>query len=216
MTPILKTEAFILAGGKSSRMGRDKGLIEIDGRPMTAHLIDTLKNLGMTPGIISNNPAYEQFGLPVIPDIIKDQGPLGGLYTTMRWTRAANVLLVSCDMPFVSEEALKSLLDAIQPGRIVAAKVNDRLNPMPAIYPIRLKEKIKSLILAQKLKMSQWLSEQNPVVVTLGMKPYRIRATDSDELGDQFININTPDDLRHLGHKQHKLKENPDKTKDII
>ena len=189
MTPILKTEAFILAGGKSSRMGRDKGLIEIDGRPMTAHLIDTLKHLGMTPGIISNNPAYEQFGLPVIPDIIKDQGPMGGLYTAMRWARAANVMLVSCDMPFIGPAALKSLLNAIQPGRIVAAKVNDRLNPMPAIYPRLLEEQVKELILANKLQLCRWLSEQNPVIVAL-------------ENTHEFLNINTPVDLRDLKHNQ--------------
>ncbi len=199
MKPILQTEAFILAGGKSSRMGRDKGLIEINGRPMTAHLIDTLKNLGMIPGIISNNPAYEQFGLPVIPDIIKDQGPLGGLYTAMRWTRAANVLLVSCDMPFIGAAAIKRLLDAIQPGRIVAAKVNDRLNPMPAIYPRLLEEQVKDLILAHKLQLCRWISEQNPVIVPL-------------ENMHEFLNINTPVDLQDLSHKQQKLKENPDKN----
>jgi molybdopterin-guanine dinucleotide biosynthesis protein A len=214
MIPIGQPEAFILAGGKSSRMGRDKGLIEINGRPMIAYLIETLHNLALKPLIISNNPAYQQFGLPVLPDIIKDQGPLGGLYTAMHHSQAASVMLLSCDMPFIGEEALKKLMEAIQPGRIVATQMSGRLNPMPAIYPSRLEEQVKSLILAQKLKMSQWLSEQNPVVVALGKKPDWTEASDSDELGDQFININTPDDLYNLSHIQDKLKERPDKTKD--
>jgi molybdopterin-guanine dinucleotide biosynthesis protein A len=216
MTPIFHTEAFILAGGKSSRMGRDKGLIEINGRPMIAYLIETLRNTGLKTIIISNNSDYGQFGLPVLPDIIKDQGPLGGLYTAMHHTRAACVMLLSCDMPFIGEEALKKLLETIQPDRIVATQMKGRLNPMPAIYPSRLEEQVKSLILAQKLKMSRWLTEQNPVVVALDNKPVSKETSNSGYSGEEFININTPDDLQNLSRKHRKTQENPDNTKDPI
>lgn len=216
MATKLQTEAFILAGGKSSRMGRDKGLIEINRRPMIAYLIETLHNLGLETSIVSNNSYYGQFGLPVLPDIIKDQGPLGGLYTAMHHAKAANVLLLSCDMPFIGEEALQKLLGALQPDQIVATLMNGHLNPMPAIYPCRLEEQVKSLILAQKLKMSRWLSEQNPVVVALDNKLRSKETNDSGYFGEEFININTPDDLLNLSHKHRKTGEKLNKTKDSI
>ena len=209
MTAILQTEAFILAGGKSSRMGSDKGLIEINGRPMTAHLIDTLQDLGIITSIISNNSDYQQFGLPVLPDIIKDQGPLGGLYTAMRWTRTTNVLLLSCDMPFLGSEAITTLLEAIQPGKIIAAQMNGRLNPMPAIYPSILEEKVKSLISEHKLQLCRWISEQNPVVVSLENGPKPDEGNNFSYFEERFVNLNTPEDIDNLNRKHYKAQDNP-------
>lgn len=68
-------DAHILAGGKSSRMGADKGLLLFKGKPLIERVIEQLYPLFKTICIVSNNREYERFGLQVIEDLIKDIGP---------------------------------------------------------------------------------------------------------------------------------------------
>ena len=86
---------FILAGGKSSRMGRDKGLVPLKGRPMISYLIDTIVGLDLPVSIISNESGYESFGYPVFPDLVKDKGPLGGILSAFSNTETDHCLILS-------------------------------------------------------------------------------------------------------------------------
>jgi len=79
-----KITGIILAGGKSSRMGMDKGFCALNGKPMVQYAIDILEQTCDSIIICSNNSDYELFDLPVIPDIIKDIGPMGGIYSGLK------------------------------------------------------------------------------------------------------------------------------------
>ena len=76
----------ILAGGKSSRMGFDKGLAILNGKPMIQYVIDVFEKLGLDIIIISNSPGYETFGYPIYNDLIPEKGPVGGIYTCLLYT----------------------------------------------------------------------------------------------------------------------------------
>ena len=106
----MRITGVILAGGKSSRMGTDKGLLELNGKPLIQYAIDTLKSIGLEIIIISNNSDYEQFGFPVYPDIIPDKGPIGGVYTALSYSSTEKNLIVSCDTPFLSKKLLNYLI----------------------------------------------------------------------------------------------------------
>src|SRR6266568_5804271 len=90
-------EICILAGGLSSRMGRDKSRLRLGGRTLLAHIRTTAKVIGLPHRIIRR-------------DLVTQCGPLGGLYTALVTSRADATLFLSCDMPFVSTGLLEMLL----------------------------------------------------------------------------------------------------------
>ncbi len=83
----MQATGIILAGGKSSRMGEDKGLVLLNGKPMIQYVIEALKGVVSDIIIISNNASYNKFGIPVYPDIIKDKGPVGGIFTGLHHSK---------------------------------------------------------------------------------------------------------------------------------
>ncbi len=98
---------FVLAGGRSSRMGRDKALLPLDGRTLIDRVAGLVQRAAGNVTLIAPEGRY--MGYPVIPDLIANQGPLGGLYTALSATKASWNLLVACDMPGVTLEFLENL-----------------------------------------------------------------------------------------------------------
>lgn len=75
----------IMAGGQSSRMGTDKAFVQLDGRPLIAHLLERVADLGQRETfIVTNQPAeYAPLGLPLHADVLPGKGSLGGIYTAL-------------------------------------------------------------------------------------------------------------------------------------
>src|SRR5882724_1066931 len=90
-------EICILAGGLSSRMGRDKSRLRLGGRTLLAHIRATAKTVGLPHRIIRR-------------DLVVHCGPMGGLYTALMTSRADATLFLACDMPFVSAGLLEMLV----------------------------------------------------------------------------------------------------------
>ncbi|MDX9905719.1 MAG: molybdenum cofactor guanylyltransferase [Bacteroidales bacterium] len=101
---------IILAGGRSSRMGHDKGLISFHGKLLVQYSIDVFEKLCREILISSNNLEYEQFGYPVIPDVTGEIGPMGGLYSGLLKSTNKINLVLSCDMPFVTGNIFQRLI----------------------------------------------------------------------------------------------------------
>ena len=102
---------IILAGGKSSRMGTEKGLILYKNKPFVKHIIEAMKPLVNNIIIICNTRAYERFGFKCYEDLIKNTGPLAGIYTGLSYSKTDNNLIVSCDIPLVNTVVLQKLID---------------------------------------------------------------------------------------------------------
>ena len=96
-TPPAEVEICILAGGLSTRMGRDKANLRIGGRTLLAHIRSTAKALGLPVRVIRC-------------DLVPRCGPLGGIYTALKTTAADAVLFLACDMPCVTETLLQTVL----------------------------------------------------------------------------------------------------------
>lgn len=126
--------AYILAGGKSSRMGTDKGLLLFEGKAMIQYVIEQLQPVFEKLVIVSNNPEYEKFGLEVIPDLIKDIGPAGGIYTALKHSDTQLNFMVSCDMPFVTQEAIAFIIENKNDSQIILLENQGKLEPLFGIY----------------------------------------------------------------------------------
>lgn len=166
MEPSPSIEVFVLAGGKSSRMGRDKGLVPLNGQPMISYILKVLEELALPISIITNRSGYESFGYRVLKDEIQEQGPMGGLYTALQNSSAGSILLVGCDMPLASMEAFCLLIGAAKAGRIAVASAGERINPLFALYPKELVVKVKESLDQGELKMTDLILKNAPILVT--------------------------------------------------
>ena len=128
---------LILAGGASRRMGRNKALLTLGGRPLIQRVVDALQAVSDEVLIIANQPdPYRFLHLPIIPDIQPGYGPLMGLYSGLQAARGELALLVAVDMPFLAPEFLRFLLAQAQEhdADVVIPEAEGRLHPLCAVY----------------------------------------------------------------------------------
>lgn len=129
--------AAVLAGGASTRMGRDKALIEMEGTSLIERQLRLLASL--RPAELWLSGRYLLSGMPAgirtVPDRVAGQGPLGGLDAVLSSMGAAQVLVIAVDMPCLSEPFLRALLDARIDGKGIVPLAADGLEPLAAVYP---------------------------------------------------------------------------------
>jgi molybdopterin-guanine dinucleotide biosynthesis protein A len=117
----------VLAGGRSRRMGRDKALLEVGGRPLAVVVADALRGAGAEPvfAVGGDAPGLGRWGLPVLPDDHPGEGPLGGVLTALRRSAAPVVAVLACDMPGARPEAVAAVVGALaaHPAAAVALPV---------------------------------------------------------------------------------------------
>jgi len=131
--------AIILAGGKSTRMGRDKALLPIGGRPMIEGIIEQLRTV-FSEVIISaaDDSKYSFKGVTVIPDEVADEGPFQGIICAMRRARFPVCLVISCDIPEVPVRLVRRMI-ALAHNADGAVPVRDGYpEPMFAVYSKKL------------------------------------------------------------------------------
>ena len=152
----------ILAGGESSRMGRNKALETLGNKPVIAHVIDSLKPLSRNLFIVAGDvAAYERFGLPVCADQYGFRSSLVGVYSALAASRHEHCFTVACDMPFV-EPDLVSLLLSLASGRDAVVPVSARgREPLHAVYSRSCLGPMRERIESGALALSDLLDSLN-------------------------------------------------------
>ncbi|MCL4167425.1 UNVERIFIED_CONTAM: hypothetical protein GTU68_012318, partial [Idotea baltica] len=102
---------IILAGGKSSRMGTDKGFLFLNNKPFVQYSIDALMPLVSEIIIVSDNPDYDVFGFKRINDSTKNAGPVAGICSGLEASSTDYNLILSCDIPLISSQILERLIN---------------------------------------------------------------------------------------------------------
>jgi molybdopterin-guanine dinucleotide biosynthesis protein A len=147
--------AIIMAGGDSTRMGQDKGLLLLEGRPLLARLRDRLVPVFDEVLVSANDPArYAFLGVPVIPDRIPAQGPLMGLASALEAASRELALVVACDIPEPDMNLAHRMLaradgfDAVVPRLTVTGTSHRRtpLEPLFAVYRKRLAPTLRDML----------------------------------------------------------------------
>jgi molybdopterin-guanine dinucleotide biosynthesis protein A len=128
--------AFILAGGKSTRMGSDKAFVEYGGRTLLARALDLARSVTPNVRVVGSAEKFAPFA-PVVEDIFRDCGPLGGIHAALRSSLSELNLMLAVDTPLVSWALLQYLISQARATRdaIVVVPVSDeRRQPLCAIY----------------------------------------------------------------------------------
>ncbi|MDQ7093173.1 molybdenum cofactor guanylyltransferase [Desulfosporosinus sp. PR] len=187
--PKLKATGVLLAGGKSSRMGKNKAFLELEGQPLAERSVQVLKEVFSEVLISSNTPElYTDFNVPVIQDRIPDRGPLEGLCQGLAAASFATVFFVACDMPFLQKELIRFQFSWTPRYDIVVPRLRTGLHPLHAFYNRRCLPHIKDNLEAGRLKIVDLYS-----VCSVGYVDDSDLAGFSD-LEDVFCNVNTPED----------------------
>lgn len=183
--------AVILAGGQSSRMGTNKALAQVGGRPIIERVVERVRPLVDELVIVTNTPeVYAWLGLPVFTDLIADKGPLGGLYTAIASTHGQHTLAVSCDQPFLNTELLRYLVDLRAGFDVVVPLAPDGYpQSMHAVYGKGCLVPIRAKIDADRLKVIGFFGE----VRVREVPAEEVRHFDPER--NSFVNVNTPEDL---------------------
>lgn len=188
-TKIKNANGYILAGGKSSRMGTDKGLLLFEGKAMIQYVIEQMQPIFDKLVIVSNNPEYEKFGLEVIPDLIKDIGPAGGIYTALHHSEAKLNFMVSCDMPFVTQEAIAFVVKNADENQIVLLENQGKLEPLFGLYAKDCEAVWLQLIQQNTIKLQDMVSYFKLKIIPI---------ENNEIFADSFFkNINTKEDFNN-------------------
>ena len=138
---------IILAGGKSSRMGTDKGLQELCGKPLISYAIQVLSGLCETIVISSSSDAYKSFGYKLVADEFPGIGPMGGIYSALKQSKTEKNLVLSCDLPFVTEELFSFILKNSDGFEVsVPCEGNRHYEPLCAFYRLSVLDKMTEFI----------------------------------------------------------------------
>lgn len=181
----------ILAGGRSRRLGRDKATLVLAGKPLALWVAESLMPRTTELWLVTNTPlAHADLGLPILQDLLPDQGPLGGLRTALFFSRTPWVLAASVDNPFLLPEMLEALAaQASRTRRPAVVFRSDRgLEPFPGLYHVRLLTRLTEYLQTRR-HVRPFLESLKPETLAFegGVVPMRRPAP--------FFNINTPEDL---------------------
>lgn len=141
--------AALLAGGQSSRMGREKALLEIDGTTLWQLQYKKLEKLAGVAGevlISAREEIAEKIGLPIITDRIAGLGPLGGLEGVLSVASYERVVVLGVDMPRMTSDYLQSLLEESREGCGVVPQINGYFEGLAAVYPRSLLPLVREVL----------------------------------------------------------------------
>ena len=152
---------FILAGGKSSRMGTDKALLMFQDKPLLLHMIKLVEPFCSTITVSGINMGYEHFGVDLIPDLFPDCGPISGLYSSLCYSEKEWNFFVSVDVPFVNDELFVSLISNIGESDCIIPKHISRVEPLIGLYHRRTRFVIEEMIASGDYRLTNMISKLN-------------------------------------------------------
>jgi molybdopterin-guanine dinucleotide biosynthesis protein A len=194
--PIPDVSAFILAGGKSSRMGRDKAFVELEGRTLLSRALEIARSV--TPNVsIVGDPAKFAAHAPVIEDIFPNCGPLGGIHAALRSSSTDLNLVLAVDVPFFPTALLEYLIERARENNaiVTVAQTAGRYQPLSAIYRRNFADLAEKALRGGRYKIDSLFPSTNTQTIT----EEELRAAGFSQT--VFRNLNTPKELAKASEK---------------
>lgn len=179
---------IILAGGKSSRMGTDKGFLILDKKSFIQHSIDALKPLVSEIIIVSDHPDYDILGYKRVIDTIKDAGPVAGICSGLDASNTNYNLVLSCDIPLIKTEILEKLIANTDTNSdIIQIESNGKTMPLIALYKKQCSTIFSNLLKKGERRLRMVVSQCCVKNMPLDYNDY-----------NTTMNVNTKEELKQL------------------
>jgi molybdenum cofactor guanylyltransferase len=209
--PIRDATAVVLAGGKSSRMGRPKSLLPFDGEPLIVHIVRALKCM-FAETVIVAAPDQELPDLPatLVRDEVAYQGPVGGIYYGLKVATGKFCFVTSCDVPFLNPALISYLTSRISHYDVVVPFWEDRFQPLHAVYRTSVRPLLEEQLNRGELRPVYLFDK----VQTCKIEEDAIRRFDPEGLS--FLNMNTPKDYEWALERWSELSSSGGETGDEL
>ncbi|HEX6802761.1 MAG TPA: molybdenum cofactor guanylyltransferase [Terriglobales bacterium] len=180
---------FVLAGGKSTRMGRDKTLLELAGHPLIEHMTELVRTICDQACIVGERAKFSRFA-PVVEDVYPGHGPLGGIHAALASSETDLNLVIGVDLPFLPEGFLRYLISQSRSSGAVITipEAGGHLQTLCAVYRKEFAEVAQRALSSGRNKVDAAFAEVS------------IKKISGDELVKAgfdaaiFRNVNTPED----------------------
>lgn len=184
----------ILAGGKSSRMGVNKALLQLGGQKIIERTVELMCAIFSEVIIITNTPEeYKFLDLPLFEDIYKWKGPLAGIHSALMHSDVEEVFILSCDVPLMSREMIEYIVNYKTNKLIRICEADGNLHPLAGVYSKKILDALEKFLTENdqgdrsvrsflKISETEIINAQNLVF-------YR------DEI---FFNVNSPEEFEYL------------------
>ena len=183
--------AFILAGGRSTRMGTDKAFVNYEGRTLLARALDLARSVTPNVRIVGSQEKFASFA-PVVEDVFRDCGPLGGIHAALQTSETELNLMLAVDTPFVSSAFLQYLISHAErapEAAIIVPRGAESWQPLCAIYRREFASAAEDALRAGRYRIDRLFDQ------------IRTRVIEQEELEGAgfspaiFRNLNTPEEL---------------------
>ena len=179
----------VLAGGKSSRMGRNKALLRIDGEPLWQRQLRVLKEAGADPVRLVQAPGQRTLIRGVLRDTVRNAGPLAGLHAALaQCCVAQHVAVVAVDLPYIEPEWFTRLAKLCGPGIGAVARTREGYEPLAAIYPCEALDEVEARLTGGEFALQALIKA---LVRSRRMRVLRLKTAECRQLA----NWNTPGDM---------------------
>ena len=190
---------FIIAGGKSSRMGQDKAFVEFDGETLLERMLRTARSVSTNVGLVGDPEKFAQYA-PTTPDVFPARGPLGGIHAALRSSRTELNLMLAVDMPFVRTDFLRYLSEeaGAAAATVTVPQANGRLQPLCAVYRRDFADVAETALAKGENKVTRLFAPKITHIIT---------QEDIERLefpASMFDNLNTREDLESARTKNAK------------
>ena len=189
----LDGEGFILAGGKSGRLGQDKAFLRYRGAPLIELARRCLESVGLPVTVVADSEArFRSLGLPVLVDRVSGAGPLGAVFTALAASGSRDNYFIPCDTPLVPPRLYRVLARAGRDFDVVVPRDSaGGLHPLCAYYSRTAVDPIRRLLEAGARRVDSVLEAEDLRVHVLSSGEWNL----PDE---GFLNVNTPADWERL------------------
>lgn len=180
----MRRAGFVLVGGNSSRMGRDKALLPWNGTTLAQHVAGIVSEAAGCAALLGDPARFGGLGYPVYADRVPGRGPIGGILTALLVSPAEWCLVAGCDMPAISLAILRLLLDEADGSAVQCVVPMGASGPEPlcAVYHRSCLPVLEQAVARGRLKMRDVVRELSTRLVT-GIDP------------GCFVNLNTPEEF---------------------
>ena len=190
--PLHDVTIWILAGGKSVRMGHDKAFVEFEGQTLLSRMLDLARSVGSNVYIVGNAAKFAGFAA-VVEDVFPECGPLGGIHAALLGSTNDLNLMLAVDMPLVSREFLQYLVERARSAPeadVIIPRSDGRWQPLCAIYRRQFATRAEKALRSGRNRIDLLLN--TPTIRGIEQSEWE----DAGFTSTLFQNLNTPEELQ--------------------
>lgn len=182
--------AFVLAGGKSSRMGRDKAFLTLEDETLLDRALRLVRSISEDVRIVGDARTFAAYGR-VVEDVYRERGPLGGIHAALSASDKELNVMLAVDMPFVEVRFLEYLIaeGRKSKGVVTVPQMGGRFQPLCAVYRRAFRELAEEALKKGENRIDRLFSERNSRILN------EVEMTQAGFSAGMFRNLNTPEDL---------------------